>query len=418
MKEQKALLVMLFSSILLFRCGEDSMPSKSDLSINVTVDPDQPIIGNEVIVTITLENSGMATAEDPQVEMILPSGYTYLSHNVIGSGSYVAGTGLWTLSALEKETSSELFITMSVNNSGDHDITSQVIASESPDLDSTPGNNDPNEDDQVTLLITPKVPSNVRVETYAFISAGDGLEVDIEGNIYATNYVENLVYKIDLEKNMSTFASNQAGAAGMVFDESGNLLVARYSSSAIGQISPDGNSISTFATGVAAPIGVDFDSKGNLYANNNVSNAITRIDSNGNKTVIGISIYNNSSLTVDDQDNIYVSDYDSGVINKINPSTRNEATFTNLNNSGVGFIIYSDGFFYATGIDNHVIYMIDDDGNYEIIAGKEGVSGSLDGCGDVATFTKPNAITATADGSTLYVSGGGQIRVITGFREN
>ena len=61
--------------------------------------------------------------------------------------------------------------------------------------------------------------------------------------------------------------------------------------------------------------------------------------------------------------------------------------------------------------------MINKSGKATIIAGKLNVSGNLDGNGDMATFTKPNAIGASADGKTLYVSGGDKVRVITGFRD-
>lgn len=416
MKGQFKFLILL--TILLFGCSsDDGAPSNADISVDLLADSDPPIIGSELTFTVILSNSGPATANGLQVEFKVPSGYTYVS-DITDTGSYNVSTGIWMVSALEKDSSTELTVKTITNDSGDHSLTAELVDSETSDPDSSPGNDEPSEDDQATLLLSAREPSKVIIETYASISAGDGLSVDEEGNVYVTNFIDDKVYKIDLNKEITTFASNQDGAAGMVFDDSGNMFVARYSSSEIGQISPDGSSISTFATGVAAPIAVDFDSNGNLYANNNVNNAITRIDADGNKTIISTSIFNNSSLTIDDQDNIYVSDYTTGRIMKIDPSTNIETTFANLRNSGLGFIIYSNDFFYATGIDDHVIYMIDRNGNSEIIAGKTGISGNEDGNGDVATFTKPNAIGATADGRTLYVSGGGKVRVITGFRED
>lgn len=402
--------------ILFFACSEDVPPSDADISIELSSESNSPIIGSEHVFTIILNNSGPASAKGLKVEFKIPSGYTYVS-DMPGSGSYNESTGIWTVSVLEMNSSAELSVTTIVNDSGDYSLTAELVDSKTPDSDSSPGNNEPSEDDQVTLSLTAKEPSNVIVDTYASISAGDGLAIDKNGNVYVTNFVDDIVYKIDLNKEITTFANNQDGAAGMVFDNLGNMFVARYSSSEIGRISADGNTISTFASGVAAPIGVDFDSNGDLYTNNNVNNAITRLDANGNKTIISISINNNSSLTIDDQDNIYVSDYESGIIKKINPVTNTETTFTDLNNTGVGFIIYSNNYFYATGIDNHVIYMINKSGKATIIAGKLNVSGNLDGNGDIATFTKPNAIGASADGKTLYVSGGDKVRVITGFRD-
>ena len=68
-----------------------------------------------------------------------------------------------------------------------------------------------------------------------------------------------------------------------------------------------------------------------------------------------------------------------------------------------------------------IIFMIDSKGRYEIIAGKQGVSGNLDGSLEEATFDRPNGIVASKDGKTLYVAQQGEegaIRVITGFNNN
>ena len=98
------------------------------------------------------------------------------------------------------------------------------------------------------------------------------------------------------------------------------------------------------------------------YTNNNYNNALTSINQNGVKNVLHTSSFNNSSLTIDDNDNIYVSDYNSGVIKKIDAQSQSESTFTNLPivTGGVGFIIYSQGYFFASAIRDNVIYMIDE----------------------------------------------------------
>ncbi len=403
---------------IFFSCSKDdeTIP-ESDVSLTLLSSAEIPIIGDQIIFTIEVSNAGPLPATGVNVKSVLSTGYSYLNDDGKTDAEYNETTGIWTVPTIEKSSKLSLKITAKVNESGEYLNIAEVVASDNPDPDSTPGNNIDSEDDQAKVETFPKEPSKVEILTYASIDAGDGLEIDEDGNLYATNYNKHIVYKIDLDKKITTFASNQLGAAGMVFDGSGNLYVARYSSSQIGKISPDGNTITTYSNGVAAPIAVDFDSQGNLYTNNNVNNAITKIDVDGSKTIIAVGVFNNSSLTIDANDNIYVSDYESGLIKKVDATTNAETTFANLSNTGVSFIIYSEGFFYATGIDDHVIYMIDGNGKFEIIAGVKGKSGSTDGNGDKATLTKPNAIVASSDGKTLYVAAGGDIRVITGFRD-
>ncbi len=262
-------------------------------------------------------------------------------------------------------------------------------------------------------------PSSVQVVTIATLNAADGLVLDQSGNIYASNYGSDIVYKIDTSNSVTTFINNQDGAAGMVYDDQGFMYLARYESADIVKISADGNTVEIYASAVPAPIALDLDSEGNLYTNNNVNSAITKIDTNGNKTSMSISLFNNSSLTIDDNDNIYVSDYDSGKIIKIDANTNQESTFANLPISGgVGYIVYSNGNFYATTITDQLIFKINLNGAYEVIAGIQSQAGVQDGSGNVATFNRPIGIVATPNGETLYVAqngGSGAIRMITGF---
>jgi hypothetical protein len=284
-------------------------------------------------------------------------------------------------------------------------------SSNSPDSDSITVNPDP-------VDSTPT--STVQVTTYATVEAADGLARDSNGILYAANYRESKLYKITQDGTVSTFIQNQPGAAGMTFDNQGTLLLARYNNSDIVKISNQGVVTEIVASSIAAPIALAYDSHGNLNTNNNFNGAITKIDLNGNKTSMNISLHNNSSITVDDDDNLYVSDYDSGRIIKIDASTSEISTFTTLpvTTGGVGFIIHSNGSFFATAIRDHAIYKIDINGAFERIAGIPGVAGSMDGNGDEARFNKPNGIVTSSDGKTLYVAqagSGGAIRVITGY---
>ncbi|WP_223032227.1 DUF11 domain-containing protein [Hanstruepera marina] len=395
----------------------------SDISLMVNVDNESPYFGDNVTFTLTVTNLGPETATGVLVKSVLPSGYGYISDNGSTNGTYDDVTGVWTVPDISNGLNKALNITATVNETGDYNVIAEVIASDKEDPDSEPNNNDITEDDQDSVTVTPIAPSLVQVSTYATsVFAGDGLAIDSSGNLYATNYWNDIVYKIDTNQSVTIFSNNHDGAAGMVLDSNDNIYLARYEAFDIVKLDSEGNTIEVVANEIAAPIAVDFDSNGNIYTNNNVNNAITKIDPQGNKTIIPVGIYNNSSLTIDDDDNIYVSDYNSGIIKKIDAITNQQSTFVNLplnNGSGIGFIIYSDGYFYATSIGDNTVLMIDSDGTSEIIAGLQGVEGHTDGNGDVATLTSPNAIVASEDGRTLYiVSGEGSVRKIEGFRED
>jgi len=404
--------------------GSNNNPSPttgSDLSLNMTVTDTSPYFGDNIIFSIKIINAGPETATGVVVKDLLPSGYDYISDNGLTNEVYDEITGVWTVPALSSGTSSTLNITANVNETGSYTNVAEVIAADIDDPDSVPNNNNTAEDDQDSISTSPSEPSPVQVSTYvASLSAGDGLTIDGSENLYATNYFSDVMYKIDPDLTVSVFPGNHDGPAGMVVDDANAIYLARYNSADIIKLDINGNFLETVATGIAAPIALDFDSEGNLYTNNNVNSAITKIDAQGNTTIIPVAINNNSSLTIDDNDNIYVSDYDSGIIKKLDAITYEESTFVNLplnNGSGIGFIIYSEGYFYATSIGDNTVLMIDMNGSSEIIAGIQGVSGNTDGSGDVATFIGPNAIVASEDGMTLYVSSGDRIRKITGFRD-
>lgn len=402
-------------------CENDSDDSSADLSLILTVDNSSPTFGDDVAISLSLTNAGPGTAMDVEASILLPSGLGLTASDAAPSTSFAASTGVWSVPVIANGETLELNLTATVEEDGEYDILAEISVSGSDDPNSIPGNNVSGEDDQQSIDLSPVPPSDVTVTTYAVVLGADGLAMDANGNLYAANYGQSTVYKVDTEKNVSTFLSNQPGAAGMALDNEGNLYLATYRTNQISRIALANNDTEAFASGIAAPIALEFDSEGNLWTNNNVNNAVTKIDREGNSSTITIDIYNNSSLTLDDNDNVYVSDYASGRIIKIDAATGEQTQFASLplSSGGVGFIIYADGYFYATAIADAVVFMIDGDGQSEIIAGKQGETGNKDGDGNQARFERPIGIVAADDGRTLYVAqqgGAGAIRVITGFR--
>ena len=126
---------------------------EADLSLDKSVDDSTPDVGADVVFTIAVTNDGPSDATGVIVTDQLPSGYSYVSDD--GSGTYVSGTGLWTIGALANGATATLNITATVLASGDYGNYAQVTASDQDDPDSTPGDDSTTDDDDDTETPVP-----------------------------------------------------------------------------------------------------------------------------------------------------------------------------------------------------------------------------------------------------------------------
>ncbi|MEQ8995170.1 MAG: DUF11 domain-containing protein [Coleofasciculus sp. B1-GNL1-01] len=130
-------------------------PQIADLSLSKTANNNDPSIGETLTYTVTLQNDGPDTATNVAVTEQVPEGLTFSSANP-SQGSYDSNTGIWSVGNLNNGASATLALTGTVNNLPIAN-TAQVSASDQPDPDSTPGNNEPNEDDQASLNLPTQV---------------------------------------------------------------------------------------------------------------------------------------------------------------------------------------------------------------------------------------------------------------------
>ncbi|GMN08355.1 hypothetical protein MTsPCn5_37440 [Croceitalea sp. MTPC5] len=127
----------------------------SDLELTKTVSAITPLVGEEVIFTLSLTNNGPSTASGVTVVDLLPSGYTYISNNST-AGVYNEDTGLWSLNGtIPVGTTETLNIVVRVNPTGDYTNAAEITASDTIDVDSVPANSDPSEDDQDSATTNP-----------------------------------------------------------------------------------------------------------------------------------------------------------------------------------------------------------------------------------------------------------------------
>jgi uncharacterized repeat protein (TIGR01451 family)/gliding motility-associated-like protein len=106
------------------------------LGIMKVVDNLTPVYGQSVNFTITVTNSGTATAYNVAVNDVLPSGYTFVT-STSSIGTYNSNTGVWNIDSIVAPDSAQLIVTVIVNSVGDYmNIASLNTGNANPPSDS------------------------------------------------------------------------------------------------------------------------------------------------------------------------------------------------------------------------------------------------------------------------------------------
>lgn len=113
---------------------------KADLNLTLTVNNATPKVGDDIIYTFKITNSGPLNGTGVQVTQVLPtSGVTYVSDNV--GGAYDNSTQVWTVGSLNVGETKVLQVTAKVNNVGKFENKAEITNSDFEDIDSQPNNN-------------------------------------------------------------------------------------------------------------------------------------------------------------------------------------------------------------------------------------------------------------------------------------
>jgi len=126
------------------------VPTKADLELFKAVKPSEAGPGEQVTFTVTLVNRGPVTATHVEVTDRLPSGFTYLSHE-LSEGVFDPQDGRWRIERLESGARATLTLRAVVNPSGSYTNVAEVTAVDQPDPDSVPG--DGKGDDYATASV-------------------------------------------------------------------------------------------------------------------------------------------------------------------------------------------------------------------------------------------------------------------------
>jgi hypothetical protein len=271
-----------------------------------------------------------------------------------------------------------------------------------------------------------------------------GMAYDSRGNLYITIYLGRLIKKLDPSGNLSTFAGSGAfssldgqGTAAsfnypifIVLGPDDNLYVSECDNSGRGQIRKiDATGyVSTFVGNLGCAAGLAFDNSGNLYVATYDDNKVFKI--NADRTVstfagsgaaasvdgqgTAASINGPADLAFDSNGNLYVSEASGNKIRKIDPSG-NVTTFAgsgvrgNADGQGTAAtfsapngMTFDNGNLYVADAANHAIRKIDANGNVTTFIGT-GSQGSTDGTKAVATFSYPRNLISDRRGG-FYVA--------------
>jgi Domain of unknown function DUF11 len=126
------------------------VPVRVDLTLRGTVEPATVAVGQEAKLTLTVQDEASVPAGGVIVATRLPAGLA-----IIGAPKeFDRGTGLWRVGEVPGDGAVSLTLRVRLEAPGSLIATAEVAASAVPDLDSTPGNRNADDDDEVALTVT------------------------------------------------------------------------------------------------------------------------------------------------------------------------------------------------------------------------------------------------------------------------
>ena len=247
-----------------------------------------------------------------------------------------------------------------------------------------------------------------------------GVSIDAAGNIFVADFGALLsdpstmgpqVFLVTPEGEARVFATGLEGASGNGMDSEGYLFQSNIRGNKISRIAPDGTVAMFTDEGIEAPVGIEIDADDTLWVANCGSASIQRVTKAGVSTrfVQDELLQCPNGITLDDAHNLYVANFNNGDVVKVTPAAEVSVLAT-LPGGNNGHLVHHAGALYVVDRGGHRVYRVGLDGEIDLVAGS-GQRGSTDGDAATATFSFPNDLGFSPDGSILYVN---EISAITG----
>jgi uncharacterized repeat protein (TIGR01451 family) len=152
------------------------------LKLTGSVSNPSAVLGDTITFTLRLTNNGPQTAESILVDAILPSGLTLDSASP-ATGSFDSDTSEWSISTLNSGDCATLEVTATVTEVGSATFLAEVKSATQLDPDSTPGNHNAAEDDQVRIDLRDYATTYTEDDPPVALVDSDATLVDVESNI-------------------------------------------------------------------------------------------------------------------------------------------------------------------------------------------------------------------------------------------
>lgn len=249
---------------------------------------------------------------------------------------------------------------------------------------------------------------------------GDGLTLDKNGNVFVGTSKGHTIYRVTPTGEIALFASLASGSAnGSDFDSKGNLYVANETAGIVHKITPNGV-VSDLVTNLDGPAGLYVDEQDNLivgmFGYTNPAAEVLKITPDGKTSILasGGGLANVVGVAGDGKGRYFASNFYTGEVFEV---TGGKVQQIGTSGTRVNHIKYFNGYIYTPNPLNQEIRRLDLFGNFQLIAGTQGVAGSQDGAAAQATFNRPNSIDISPDGKTIYILdfNTGDVRTISNF---
>lgn len=239
-----------------------------------------------------------------------------------------------------------------------------------------------------------------------------------DGRIYSVDYFNGRVYQVFLDGTVETLVSGFTNLSGGGFDNAGNFYFSGINQGIIYRLNAD-NTYTEVSSGFNQPVGLRASATDDdtMYVSEYGNSKVTKFSlSSGEKTpfVTGNGINGPDAIQYDWEGDLLVSNWNNHRIHTIDEAGV-VSFFAELPDSGfMGYVDRVGDFLYVPSFTGKRVYRVNQDGELTLIAGT-GASGSMDGPGATATFTRPNGTCHNPAGDTLLVSDDHRIRIITGL---
>lgn len=251
---------------------------------------------------------------------------------------------------------------------------------------------------------------------------GDGITVAHTGDIFYSSgfgFTHNKIFKITPAGEVSVYKDNISNPVGIISDSLLNLYVNTYQGNEVRKVDTNGV-VTTIASNLNGPAGITINKKGELFVSEfgagggGNGKSIIRINTDGSvETFVTSNLFKGLiGLTIDENENLYTTNWSQGEVFKITPEK--EVILLAKIGTNINQISYSNGYLLLPSPTSDRIYRADIlTGEVKLLAGT-GKSGNRNGVSVFAEFSRPNGITPSVTGDTLYFNDGGIVKMITG----